>query len=79
MASAMGLVSGAEVVLEASKLLEPYRDILFLFVGEGQIKDRLEVQARKNNSHLKLEVYVTGYCQRSKALIVVPGGYKYVY
>ena len=46
-AGTIGLISGAEVVLEAARLLEPYRDILFLFVGEGQIKDRLEVQAQK--------------------------------
>ncbi len=46
-AGTIGLVSGAEVVLEAARVLEPYRDILFLFVGEGQIKDRLEVEAQK--------------------------------
>ena len=46
-AGTIGLISGAEVVLEAARLLEPYRDILFLFVGEGQIKDRLEVEAQK--------------------------------
>ncbi len=46
-AGTIGLVSGAEVVLEAARLLESCPDILFLFVGEGQIKKRLEVQARE--------------------------------
>jgi colanic acid biosynthesis glycosyl transferase WcaI len=46
-AGTVGLVSGAEVVLEAAQLLESFQDILFLFVGEGQIKDRLEVQVRE--------------------------------
>ncbi len=45
-AGTIGLVSGAEVVLEAAQLVESFRDILFLFVGEGQIKDRLETQSR---------------------------------
>ena len=46
-AGTIGLVSGAEVVLEAARLLKSFPDILFLFVGEGQIKDRLEVQGRE--------------------------------
>jgi colanic acid biosynthesis glycosyl transferase WcaI len=45
-AGTIGLVSGAEVVLEAARLLEFYPDILFLLVGEGQAKDRLEEQVR---------------------------------
>ena len=45
-AGSIGLVSGAEVVVEAARLLESYPDILFVFVGEGQMKDRLEAQAR---------------------------------
>jgi colanic acid biosynthesis glycosyl transferase WcaI len=46
-AGTIGLVSGAEVVLEAARLLQGYPDILFLFVGEGQIKLRLEIQVRE--------------------------------
>jgi colanic acid biosynthesis glycosyl transferase WcaI len=45
-AGTMGLVSGAEVVLEAAQVLQSYPDILFLFVGEGQIKDRLKEQVQ---------------------------------
>ncbi len=46
-AGTIGLVSGAEVVLEAARLLEAYPDILFLMVGAGQAKDHLAAEARK--------------------------------
>jgi len=43
----IGLVSGAEVVLEAAQQLTAYPDILFLFVGAGQARDKVEAQARQ--------------------------------
>jgi colanic acid biosynthesis glycosyl transferase WcaI len=43
----IGLVSGAEVVLEAAQYLTTYSDILFLFVGAGQARDQVEAQARQ--------------------------------
>lgn len=45
-AGTIGLVSGARVVLEAAERLRARRDVLFLFVGEGQVKDELERTAR---------------------------------
>jgi colanic acid biosynthesis glycosyl transferase WcaI len=47
-AGTIGLVSGAEVVIEAARLLEAYPDILFLMVGAGQAKDRMAAEARKS-------------------------------
>ncbi len=47
-AGTMGLVSGAEVVLEAARALEAFPDILFLIIGAGQAKDRVEAEASKN-------------------------------
>ncbi len=44
-AGTAGLVSGAEVVLEAARRLAGQPDILFLFVGEGRLKERLRAQA----------------------------------
>lgn len=46
-AGTIGLVSGAEVVVEAAKNLQSYEDILFLFVGSGHARDRVEAEARK--------------------------------
>jgi colanic acid biosynthesis glycosyl transferase WcaI len=46
-AGTIGLVSGAEMVVEAAKNLQSYEDILFLFVGWGQSRDRVEAEARK--------------------------------
>lgn len=46
-AGTMGLVSGAGIVLEAARLLAAEPDILFLFVGEGQVKDLLRRQAKE--------------------------------
>jgi colanic acid biosynthesis glycosyl transferase WcaI len=43
----IGLVSGAEVVLEAAQHLTNYPDIIFLFVGAGQARDQVEAQARQ--------------------------------
>jgi colanic acid biosynthesis glycosyl transferase WcaI len=45
-AGTIGLVSGTEVVIEAAKLLKDYPDILFLMVGEGHAKNRMETEAR---------------------------------
>jgi colanic acid biosynthesis glycosyl transferase WcaI len=46
-AGTIGLVSGAEVVVEAASRLESYQDILILFVGAGYAKDRVEAKARE--------------------------------
>jgi colanic acid biosynthesis glycosyl transferase WcaI len=45
-AGTIGLVSGARVVLDAAARLHDRRDVLFLFVGEGQVKDELERASR---------------------------------
>jgi colanic acid biosynthesis glycosyl transferase WcaI len=50
-AGTIGLVSGAEVVIEAAKLLKHYPDILFLLVGAGHAKDRMEAEARDRGLH----------------------------
>jgi colanic acid biosynthesis glycosyl transferase WcaI len=50
-AGTIGLVSGAEVVVEAAKRLENYQDVLFLLVGAGYAKD--QVEAKVNDSGLK--------------------------
>jgi colanic acid biosynthesis glycosyl transferase WcaI len=47
-AGTIGLVSGAEVVVEAARLLRSRQDILFLMVGEGQAKDRVGAMARES-------------------------------
>lgn len=44
-AGTIGLVSGAEVVVEAARRLESYPDLVFLFVGAGYAKDRVEAEA----------------------------------
>jgi putative colanic acid biosynthesis glycosyltransferase WcaI len=44
---AIGLVSGAEVVLETAQQLSAYADILFLFVGAGQARDKVEAHAQQ--------------------------------
>ncbi|MCG2771779.1 MAG: glycosyltransferase family 4 protein [Desulfobacterales bacterium] len=46
-AGTIGLISGAEIVLDAARHLESYQDILFLFVGTGHAKDRVETRARE--------------------------------
>jgi colanic acid biosynthesis glycosyl transferase WcaI len=50
-AGTIGLVSGAEVVIEAAKLLKHHPDILFLLVGAGHAKDRMEAEARDSGLH----------------------------
>jgi colanic acid biosynthesis glycosyl transferase WcaI len=43
----IGLVSGAEVILDAAQQLASYPDILFLIVGAGQTKEKMEAKARQ--------------------------------
>lgn len=44
----MGASSGLETLIESAYLLKDYRDILFVFVGEGIIKDELIERAKKH-------------------------------
>lgn len=46
-AGTIGLVSGARVVLDAAARLRDRTDVLFLFVGEGQVRGELERAARE--------------------------------
>jgi len=46
-AGTIGLVSGAEIVVETAGMLRSYPDILFLMVGEGYAKDKIEAQVKK--------------------------------
>jgi colanic acid biosynthesis glycosyl transferase WcaI len=46
-AGTIGVVSGATVVAEAAALLRDSKDILFLFVGEGDEKPSVEARARE--------------------------------
>jgi colanic acid biosynthesis glycosyl transferase WcaI len=46
-AGTIGLVSGAEVVVDAAARLGDRDDILFLFVGEGRVKDELESEVSR--------------------------------
>ena len=46
-AGTVGMVSGAEVVVDSARSLHTYSDILFLFVGAGHAKDRVESLARQ--------------------------------
>jgi colanic acid biosynthesis glycosyl transferase WcaI len=48
-AGTIGLVSGAHVVLEAAAALKGRPEILFLLVGEGRVKDALQVEALDRN------------------------------
>jgi len=48
-AGTIGFISGAEVVIDAAQLLRENRRILFLIVGEGPVKGKLEALARKYN------------------------------
>jgi len=43
----IGLISGAEIILECAKKLITHKDIVFLFVGEGVVKDGLQKQVQK--------------------------------
>jgi colanic acid biosynthesis glycosyl transferase WcaI len=49
-AGTIGLVSGAEVVAEAAARLRSRADVLFLFVGEGAVRDQVERSCR--DAHL---------------------------
>ena len=46
-AGTIGVVSGATVVADAAALLRDNQDILFLFVGEGEEKPKVEARARE--------------------------------
>ncbi len=46
-AGTIGLVSGAEVILDAARHLQSRRDIIFLLVGEGYAKDQVALGARE--------------------------------
>ena len=46
-AGTIGLISGAEIVVDVARNLEFYQDILFLFVGAGYARDRVEAKARE--------------------------------
>lgn len=46
----MGLGHNLEILLEASKQLKEYKDILFLFIGHGQKYDTVKAFIEKNNS-----------------------------
>jgi len=41
----IGVISGAEIMLECAQSLNLYSDILFLMVGEGVVKDRIKTAA----------------------------------
>jgi len=43
----IGLVSGAEIVLDLAKLLVSEREIVVMIVGDGVVKARLEAEARR--------------------------------
>jgi colanic acid biosynthesis glycosyl transferase WcaI len=43
----IGLISGAEIMLECSQSLKDHPDIVFLMVGEGAVKDRIRDAALK--------------------------------
>jgi colanic acid biosynthesis glycosyl transferase WcaI len=43
----IGLVSGAQVVIEAARSLADHPHIMFVLVGEGQVKSEVEVMARE--------------------------------
>jgi colanic acid biosynthesis glycosyl transferase WcaI len=46
-AGTIGLVSGARIVIDAARRLRERRDVLFLFVGDGQVKEELLGAARE--------------------------------
>lgn len=46
-AGTMGVVSGATVIIEAAAKLAKYSEIVFLLVGTGQVRSRLEEMARE--------------------------------
>jgi colanic acid biosynthesis glycosyl transferase WcaI len=50
-AGTIGLASGAEVLLDAAEQVRDRPEILFLFVGEGQLVPRLKEQAERRGLH----------------------------
>lgn len=42
----IGIVSGAEIILECAQSLKDHPDIVFLMVGEGVVKDRIKAEAQ---------------------------------
>ena len=52
-AGTIGLVSGAEIVVEVARRLENYQDILFLFVGTGHAQEAMEAKVHE----LRFEKY----------------------
>lgn len=42
----IGMISGAEILLECAVILKAYRDIQFLFIGEGVVKATIAEKAR---------------------------------
>ena len=45
-AGTIGLVSGAEIMVEVAREWSATPDVLFLFVGEGKVKERVQLEAR---------------------------------
>jgi colanic acid biosynthesis glycosyl transferase WcaI len=45
-AGTIGLISGAEIIIEAARCLESQADILFLLVGTGHAKEEVEARVR---------------------------------
>lgn len=50
-AGTIGLVSGAEIVVEVARRFRARPDILFLFVGEGAVKDEVQRRAVETGLH----------------------------
>lgn len=46
-AGTIGLVSGAEILVSAAESMRERSDVLFLFVGEGRVKDDIEQESRR--------------------------------
>lgn len=46
-AGTIGLISGAEIVVDVARKLESHKDIFFLFVGDGYARDRVEAKVRE--------------------------------
>ena len=45
-AGTIGLVSGAEIMVQVAREWAAIPDVLFLFVGEGKVKERIQLEAR---------------------------------
>jgi colanic acid biosynthesis glycosyl transferase WcaI len=46
-AGTIGIVSGAEMVLDVAEQMSAEKNLLFLFVGEGEIKEHLQAEAAR--------------------------------